>query len=91
MENEYPLAKRWKLEQNDYDFEMNGRYFLSGLCARMGSKDDSYPRHVRPVRHGVTEIFVDEIPQHVSMTPTETCIIMLTSSVKLTSLLAYRI
>lgn len=48
--------KDWKPEQDDQDFELQSDYFLTGIGD--GSPDEAPADNLKPVRHGVTEVWV---------------------------------
>lgn len=48
----------WTPEPDDQSFELDGKYFLTGLSGHMPSRDEGGPEFV-PVRHGQEDLFPD--------------------------------
>lgn len=47
-------GEKWQPEADDQEFELNGKYFLSGLSGHMPSTDDGgHGPDYLPARHGV--------------------------------------
>ena len=56
----------WRPGPDDQSFELDGKYFLTGLSGKMPSRDEGYPQFV-PIRHGHEELFPDTVlPSGVS-------------------------
>lgn len=51
-------TSEWTPEPDDQDFELTGKYFLSGLCGQMPSRDIGGPT-MTPPRHGAEDIYPD--------------------------------
>lgn len=50
----------WTSEPDDQEFELNGKYFLSGLCGQMPSRDIGGPT-MTPPRHGAEDLYADVV------------------------------
>ena len=50
----------WTPEPDDQEFERSGKYYLSGLCGHMPSRDMDGPR-MTPPRHGADHIWADVV------------------------------
>jgi hypothetical protein len=53
----------WEPENNDQDFELEGKHFLTGMG--YGSPDEAPLENLKPVRHGVEEAWCNNTVQDV--------------------------
>lgn len=51
----------WQVEADDQDFERTSNYFLTGISD--GSPDESPAMDLKPLRHGVEEVWVFSISE----------------------------
>lgn len=51
---------QWTLEADDQEFELSGKYFLSGLCGQMLSPNIGGPT-MTPPRHGTENLYADVV------------------------------
>tara|TARA_R110002060_G_scaffold70406_3_gene78973 strand:- start:74 stop:310 length:237 start_codon:yes stop_codon:yes gene_type:complete len=57
----------WEVESDDQEFEKASNYFLTGVSD--GSPDEAPAMDLKPVRHGVEEVWVSNITYDSFVSP----------------------